>query len=85
MKKLIILFISTLLCLSFCSCNLGTTDKDFISKMEESVTYRMENSDAVTGEDRKTLVNTELAYLSEFSSLEFKDENLKRRAEISRL
>lgn len=78
MKKLIILFISTLLCLSFCSCNLGTTDKDFLSKMEESVTYRMENSDAVTDEDRKELVNTELAYLSEFGSLEFKDENLKK-------
>lgn len=82
-KKAIILLVYVVLLLSLCSCSsekASATDKAFLAAMEASVLDRMSTT-AANEKDLVAVVNKELAYLQEYSSAEFTDEQLGHVAE----
>ncbi len=80
------LMILTIIGLCLCACSnenndnsaSNSIDNEFLSTIEESITWRMENSGSTS---ESTLVNTELAYLSKYTDETFSDENLKTLAD----
>lgn len=83
LKVTVILFACVAFLLSLCACSSKkspTTDETFLTAIEASVLDRM-GSSATSDNDYVMAVNRELAYLQDYTSAEFSDEQLGEIAE----